>query len=299
MVGPDYDSIPISDTPYYTNSFSQDAIYKDCEDLLCVVLEVGFRLVVHSPNQLPALPFNHTFPYNWVFETVFLKGDDIISDAMCMWIVSGCNHPEPILFMGYFVGHLERDMPFSQRLRQTTIRAIECTLDYLRVVPGLEAVRLLNRLNVAIEDMKDQRRWTWLFLKVICSSKGPEGLSPHYWHLLGGLERDNAYALPEATYNEILQAHSAVMLSLKRDREWEKLQVWMLVVWRILPLSKLTEDVQQVTVELLSQQWPSALLEFEDRCERWKELRNDRAEKLQQICNHVRMEQMDSESPLL
>jgi hypothetical protein len=81
---------------------------------------------------------------------------------------------------------------------------------------------------------------------------------PHYWHLLGksALGTD---------FSETPGLRSVEMMrSFEEAEDWEKLEVWMVVVWQSLPQSTpapTMEDVERVTRKLLLQR-PSALQRF-------------------------------------
>ena len=97
-----------------------------------------------------------------------------------------------------------------------------------------------------------------------------------------------------------------VMRSLEKMEDWEKLEIWMVVVWLFLPWSgilipELMEGIEQVTLKSLLQQ-PSALLRFEDLCEAGTHsdpspTYQECKDRLQRICGQVRVEQLPSESP--
>jgi len=99
-----------------------------------------------------------------------------------------------------------------------------------------------------------------------------------------------------------------VMRSLEEAEDWEKLGVWMVVIWLLLlysvmPIFESMEDVEQVTLKLLLQR-PSALQGFEDICELGRPISPYREylyfrNKLKQICDQARVEQLPSESPPL
>ena len=69
-------------------------------------------------------------------------------------------------YVHYFIKRVERDTPFSPRLRRVSISAIECTLGELEG-SALEVVRLLDRLNVDVDDMKDKTAWVSLLIDVM------------------------------------------------------------------------------------------------------------------------------------
>ena len=122
-----------------------------------------------------------------MFETTFSSHDDeVVADAACTWIVDGGCTP-PGSCVRYFAKRVERDTPFSPRLRQVSIRVIERIWRGELKVSVLEAARLLDCLGVDVGDMAEKHRWGVLLVGVISSPAGPEGLSSHYWCLLDKL----------------------------------------------------------------------------------------------------------------
>ena len=90
---------------------------------------------------------------------------------------------------------------------------------------GLEAASLLNCLDVNVDDMVKQDVWVHLLVNVICLPTGLESLSSHYWHLLNKLPlATNFFWTPGFPKVE-------VMRSLEGAEDWEKLEVWMVVIW--------------------------------------------------------------------
>jgi len=93
-----------------------------------------------------------------------------------------------------------------------------------------------------------------------------------------------------------------VMRLLERGEDWEKLVVWLVVVWSFIPdftmpESESIEGIEQVTLKLLLQQ-PSALPRFENLCtaDTLKFYVPYRA-RLQQVCKQVRVEVEREQSP--
>ena len=93
-----------------------------------------------------------------------------------------------------------------------------------------------------------------------------------------------------------------VMGSLEKAEDWEKLGVWMVIIWSLLPnrpKSESMKGIEEVTFKSLLQR-PSTLQGFEDLCKTGRlssgylwEYRG----KLQQICDQARVEQLPSKSP--
>jgi len=85
-----------------------------------MTLEIGFRCVMLS-DDWSSLRLDHTPHHEWVFETAFSSNDEVIADALCVCIVGGGYAP----FGSYarcLAKRVERDVPFSPRLRQASIR---------------------------------------------------------------------------------------------------------------------------------------------------------------------------------
>jgi hypothetical protein len=80
-----------------------------------------------------------------------------------------------------------------------SIRAIERIRYGVLEVSGLETVRLLNRLNVDVNDMVDRHVWVWLLAEVIRLTTGLESLSSHYWRLLDKLALGRLFRNPRVT----------------------------------------------------------------------------------------------------
>ena len=163
---------------------------------------------------------------------------------------------------------------------------------------GPETIRWLNHLNADVDDVVGERKqdWVQLLAGVIGSPIGLGSLSSHNWQLLAGLMAALDFKIRANSCN------MATMRSLEGAEEWEKLGVWMVVVWSCLPRIKIPEfesmeGIEQITLKLLSH-LPSALPMFEDLCKtgtlsrsaprnpRYREYRS----KLRQICDQVRAE---------
>ena len=292
-VGPGCDPVHLDNTLHHSHRYPQNQTPNDYEGLLFATLWIGFRLVTPGFNQ-PALHLDHTSHHSWVFETVFSSEDDeAIADAVCAWIAGGDNTPAGS-FMCYFIKRVEKDKAFSPRLWQMSVCAIECIGLSELEVSGWETVCLMNYLEVDVDDVVEKHRWVVLLVDVICSPAG-QSLSSHYWHLLDKLvsvERPGLDFVPHDL---------GVMKTLKETGDWEKLEVWTVVVWESLallhgPISG-SKDVEEVTLELLSQR-PSAIPRFENLypvdC-----VSHSCVVELQSICDQAQAKQLPSESPLL
>jgi len=137
-----------------------------------------------------------------------------------------------------------------------------------------------------------------MLVDVVHSPAGLESLSSHYWHLLGKLVVASIFSL------HLAPRDVEVMRSLEKAEDWEKLGVWMVVVWSSLPwsrilVSELMESIEEVTLKLLLRR-PSALQGFEDLCEVGRfstEFLQEWGNELRQIWNRARAEQSTMESP--
>jgi hypothetical protein len=294
LAGPACDPVYVDDTFNFTHICPQDVIPFHYGVLFPTILEIGFR-VAEPGRDWSALHLDHTSHHKWVVETAFSSDDDeVIADAVSVWVICGDCIP-PGFFVHCLAKRVEKDKPFSPRLRQVGICAIEHTWGSGLGVSGLEAVCLLNCLDVNVDDMVKQDVWAHLLVNVICLPTGLESLSSHYWHLLD--------KLPLATDFSWIPGFPKVevMRSLEEAEDWEKLEVWMVVIWQSLSQSTPTptvDDVEQVTLRLFLQQ-PSAPPRFEALIEHGSLYPSGKT-KLQWICDQVQTEQPPSESlPLL
>jgi hypothetical protein len=251
-------------------------------NLLPVALEIGFRLVTSSIDQ-PVLYLNHTPHHDRMFDFVFSSDDDeVIADAVSTWIVDGDRAP-PGSCVHYLAGRAGSDDPLSARLRRVTIHTIERIQHSELEVSGSEIIYLLNRLDVNVGDMMKERVWVQLLVRVIYLPAGLEGLSSHYWCLLAKLSLVADFSwIPGSCSME-------VMRSLKIAEDWERLEVWMVVVWQSVlePASMCPGgNIERVTLELLLRR-ASAVPRFERLCVHGSLYSADRKE-LQHICDGVR-----------
>jgi hypothetical protein len=290
-IGPGRDLVHMGDISNHTHRHPQDKIPFHYRTLLSRTLEIGFRLV-RPGREHPTLDLNHKPHHKLALEIAFSSDDDeVIADAVSIWIVGGGDHAPLGSFARHFAKRVERCTPFSPRLRRTGTRAIERTWHGELEVSRLETIRLLNRLDVGADDMEDEYTWVRLLVDVIRLPAGLESLSSHYWRLLGELPLAMDFETSESPDVE-------VMTSLEKAEDWEKLEVWMVVVWQSLPLSPpaaVMEDIERVTLELLLRR-PSALLRFEALRKRVF-LYPSHKPKFQQACNQARAEQLLLEPP--
>ena len=267
--------------------------------LLPIILEVGFRRT-EIGARFEELDLNDTPHHKRIFETAFSSDDDeVVADAVRMLITS-CGRTPLGSFALHFAKRLERDRPLSEGLRRLIIDVVERTWDNEPWESGSETVRLLNCLNADMDNLSEFHQADLLWRVVV----GPGGLelSPHYWRLLQRFLVDG-----ETTFN-LESCDWDVMRALREVEDWEKLEVWMLFIWRFLPrcgMPESIEDIRQVTLELLSQR-PSALQKFEsirreessdgeESSDRKEESNNNLKQVLQDICKRARAENPPSE----
>ena len=257
-------------------------------DLLFTALEVGFRKARPRHDWSP-MRLDHSPHHTRVFEVAFSSDcDEVIADAVCAWITGSGRAPAGSLAR-YFAKRMGRTTPFSPRLRQVGIRAA-CRFRPSELgASAPEIVRLLNRLEAEICDVEEIRAWANLLVGMIHLPVGLESLSFHNWRLLG-----------ELTSTTKLLGHCSprdmeVMRSLEKAEDWEKLGVWMVVVW-VFPPALAAETmpvVRQVTLKLSLRQ-TSALQRFENLCE-GDVIRPQYKLLLRRTCDQARVEQSSSE----
>lgn len=247
--------------------------------LLPIILEVGFRLTGTEPTWR-YIPLNRTSHHAWVFEVASSKGDDeFIADAVCMFIMNGVRIPLDS-FARYFAKRVKRSTPFLPRLQRLIMHAIRCLWHRGSRDSGLETISLLNRLDVEGEV------WDDVLEDVIHSPAGLRGLSLGYWRLMLESMGDTWCLEPRDI---------EAMRLLREVSDWEKLEIWMLVVWACLPHSsgvadESVEEIEGVTLELISQR-RSAIQRFGALYgQKASENLYYRAckERLQNICNQAR-----------
>jgi hypothetical protein len=287
-VGPDCDPIRMDGTPDHGHIHPQDPIPFRYGTLLSAILEIGFRLVGPG-DDWSALHLRHTPHHGRMFETAFSSDDDeVVADVVSIWIVSG-DHAPPGSLARHLTKRVERSTPFSPRLRQMSICVIERTWHGELEMAGLETVRLLNRLDVDVDDMTKQDVWGQLLVEVIRTPAGLKDLSSHHWCLLGELSLVTNSVTPGPRDVEVMRL-------LETAEDWEKLEVWMVVVWLSLSGSApgpVIEDAKRVTLNLLLRR-SSASPRFEALCERGS-LYPSHGVELRRVCDQVRAEQLPSE----
>ena len=158
-----------------------------------------------------------------------------------------------------FLKLTERGRPFSPRLRSTIVCVVQRLWGWELKAAELEFVRLLNNLEVSVDEMRAKWLWVDLLIGVLCSPMGQECLSSHYWRLLGNLVSVNPCRRSHG------ERQAEIMKSLEESQDWNKLETWMLVVWTCshhpdpIPI----KDIKWATLALFRQR-PSTILRFKD-----------------------------------
>ena len=226
-VGPSCDPLRTDDPSHRAGGYPRKPFPFYHEILLSIILEIGFRLAEPS-RDIQAPNLDHTPHHERMFEEAFSSDDDeVIADAMSVWIADGYR-TTPGWCPRYLSKRMKSVAPFSPRLRRVGIRIIERTWSHELKVSGLETVRFLNRLDVDVDDLGERREWPKLLVYVIRSPMGLESLSSHYWRLLDDLVLAGVCDITPVSRD------AEVMRSLEEAGEWEKLEVWMAIVWESL-----------------------------------------------------------------
>jgi len=262
-----------------------------------MALKIGSRRSELGSFILPP----NTPHHGWMFEVLFSSDDDeVIADALYAWVmdpyrtrVVGPHQPRRTtigLCARDLAGRVERGAPFSPRLQRTIVHVIECVWFGDSEVAGLEleTARLLNHLDLRVGGMKYKNIWYQLIIDVIRSPTGREGLPTYCWHILGTL----SLTMPVFSYD------IGVMRSLVDAEDWEKLEVWTLVVWHSTPpwSEERLEDIGQMTLKLF-QRLPSAISTFESLYKGGT--KSTKRDKILRICNRARVNGLPLVSPSL
>ena len=279
----------------YINSYSH---------LLSLSLAVAFHHI--GPNSIDSpIHLSHTHHHEQMLNYIFaMESDDSIADALYVWIVDrqtppsgSCTHQ--------LLKLTERDWPFSTRLRQTILHTILELWDQELEAAGLEFVCLLHNLGVGMGEVDDAEEWMCMLIGVLRSPVGQEHLSSHYWLLL----RDLVPMAPPPHIHWDREAE--IMKSLEEAQDWEKLEIWMLILWwaeyvysgsDVLAPNPI-QDIKQATLILFQQRW-SAIPRFEDFYKKSTQLPDvDNRfsiykDEFQQICNQVWAQQQCLGFPL-
>ena len=268
--------------------------------LLSESLKIGFRQIQQSISS--AIRLNHTL-HDKTFKMAFSSDDDeTIADAVCVWIADGVGAPTGSL-AHYLIKRVGKKKPFTQRLKKVAIHVIEKIWHSELEKSGLDTVHLLNHLEVEMDDIVNKEEWVDLLVSTVRSPFGKEELLPHCWNFLGQL------ALSELHFPSFSPSDVEIMKSLDKATDWEKLAVWMTVIWQLDGFQKISKpvawqvkelgneliptpmgEVVGVTSKLISEQ--DALPKFERLCEQKS---FQAREKLQDICTKARRAQASAQ----
>lgn len=262
---------------------------KDRENLLLLLLEIGFRRLDPRHWWIRDLQLTHTERHQGLVDAVFKSSDDeAVADLLHAWTVCGPHHKPARTLLGICTGHLtdlHNRVPFSSRLRRLVLRSVE-VIGY----KGFEGVgmgrfvKLLNSLHVAVEDIDVNRtsEWVKLLSDTLQSSEGIQHLSHWYWELLVELAISRSHWLSRGlTYNP------SITISLAGAGEWDKLEYWLGTVW-IIAADETTEDLERLVL-LLFRQRPGAVQKLTHWMERWsKKSGKGVPESFERICTQAR-----------
>jgi hypothetical protein len=272
------------------------------EYLLPRALATAFRHIgPHTTIPLVQLP--HTHHHEWMLDKIFTsEDDDRIADAVCVWIVNLQVTPS-----GSCTRRLarltERGRPFSPRLRWAIVLIIQQFWHREFEAAELEFVCLLNNLEGEMGEAGDgdsRSYWVDPLARVLRSPMGLERLSSYYWLLFGNLVSMGFLPNPDGD----IHIHMETMKSLEEAQDWEKLETWMLVVWRsqyYLGSAPPIHDIERATLKLFLQR-PSAIPRFEDLHENdiqspLPPLLRSYRNRFRRICDQARAEQSRLEPP--
>lgn len=244
--------------------------FKDWESLLLLSLEIGFRHL-DPEHPLILVRLAHTDYHQRLVDVVFESKDrEAIADLLCAWTLRGDPQDRPNASLALCARHLvglNFSVPFSPRLRKLVIQSIEA-ISYkgFKEVEAESFVKLLNCLNVSVEDMEDEYKWMLLLLHGIQSPEGAQHLSYQSWRLLVECTILESWRLEHIDYRP------DITLFLERAQEWDRLECWMGVVWMVWPpkaneLEK-KRELRCVMVSLFQQQ-PSAAQGLNQWMEQW------------------------------
>jgi len=291
-IGPLCDPVRTGDTSHPNHRYLQSRVGFSPRTLLFMILEVGFRLVMPGRNQ-PTLHLDHTPNHSFALKSAFSSDDDeVIADGLCAWIANSDYMPAGSC-VHYLAKRVENDTPFSPRLRRMGVRLIERMWCSRFGASELETVRLLNRLDISVDDVENTDEWADLLVDAISSPVGLESLSIRCWNFLEALSP--VWGFPIARAMELARL-------LEEVEDWEKLEAWMAIAWQADwdELGKPTwleglEYLKQVTLKHLLRR-PSALPRFEGLLES-KKRPPPLCVALRHICAQARAERLPLEPP--
>jgi len=281
-------------------SSKREYIFECCLLLLALSLGVGFhRGLASGSTYVP--PANGE--YHRLMAEVMLRGASRgtqvaqrmrvlyagIEGALHVWTLE--EHPPPLGSCAGYLGGVVKGHEISPELRVLLVRAIG-SMEYEDLErAGLETVvDALDDLNLRFDDVCMGGQWPLLLKPLIRSQCGRERLPLRYWHLLEALVTDDV-----EPHTILCQPDVDAMRALEASQDWEKLEVWMRVLWisRLdgwFPPVPIAEDIERVTLSLF-QRRPSALSGFACMKIPFNRSRSclldSRKTELQQICDRA------------
>lgn len=273
--------------------------YSKLEDgniLILLCLEIGFRHLDPQDGKIEA-KLTHTQHHQKLWQIVYETQEswEAISDLLLSWTSKSDSHdPYPLRICAK--GLIGFPAPASgSRLRQLVIRAIEhIPYKEFEEVGPWGFLKLLNDLHVCVEDIQsvlpiDNRmpQWAKILLDTIQSShKNRRDLLHPNWELLVELLLSDRLLLARNYIHD-----PNIMISLRKDEAWEKLECWIGIVWIVwIPQDgRVTEeykDLEDVMLSLFHQQ-PSAIQKLEQWMRKSIKWRTQVPESFQQICKQA------------
>lgn len=137
---------------------------------------------------------------------------------MSAWITSS-GLTAPGSCVDYLTRRVERNIPFSPRLRRQFPHAIERICSSKLKVVEFEAVCLPNCLDVGVHNMEDRCELARLLRGAIRFPEGLKNLLPHYWFFLDKLLLTGDFGTPFAS------GDMEVARLLEEAEDWEELEV--------------------------------------------------------------------------
>lgn len=240
------------------------------KDLLLFSLEIGFRHLDPKNQEIKA-ELTHPDSDSYLQMVKIFDGGDneMIADLLHAWTSKSTSH-QPFTSLQIcapqLVG-LRYKQYFSKRLRQLIIRAVEL-IDFKKFNNQAgDFIELLGKLSVSVEDTGERIRWAKLILHTIRSTKGIQHLPHSYWELLPVLIASEPWQQEDS-----IDYPQNITKSLEHDKQWEKLECWIGVVWMLWPpgVSGQTEEALRHITLLLFKQQPNAIQKLKGWMEQWR-----------------------------
>ena len=258
----------------YASMSECECVFEHYSLLLALSLEIGFR---HSPSwSIVPEPIGSSAnkAYHLLMVEVMLQATsnsprwfpvggerrvlyaDGIGDAQYVWTLGG--HLPPLGSCASTLGRIINDLIISPRLRVLLVRAIG-SMEYEDLErAGLDKiVCVFDGLQLGVDDMRSGGRWSLLLKPLIRSKFGRERLPLRYWHLL-----EELIAKDVGPHTRLCYPDTFAMKALEESQDWEKLEVWLRIVWTSrVEGGTYLEDVIRVILTLLRHR-PSAISWF-------------------------------------